>query len=177
MQPLYRSNKPLVKRITLLVLHMVPATAPEWFDLPFRGYLSLTHFGAPMGSQAKVAKFRPFLRQILTFLTPHPANQVNFSLSKMAFRGVSHTVLQVLCSTGTSGGYFRPSKVSFGAISAILGNFFYICKNTLFVKRVKSGIGWNLCVDSQTSPLSGPKIWQLAIFGSKNIVEARGEQR
>ena len=32
MQPLYRSNKPLVKRITLLVLHMVPATAPEWFE-------------------------------------------------------------------------------------------------------------------------------------------------
>ena len=135
MQPLYRSNKPLVKRITLLVLHMVHATAPEWFEyLPFRGYLSLTHFGAPMGSQAKVAKFRPFLRQILTFLTPHPANQVNFSLSKMAFRGASHTVLQVLCSNGTSWGYFRPSKVSFGAISALSGDFFYKgrCKKKMF---------------------------------------------
>ena len=79
----------------------------------------MTHFGAPMGSQAKVAKFRPFLRQILTFLTPHPANQVNFSLSKMAFRGVSHTVLQVLCSTGTSGGYYEPSEIRFEGILAL----------------------------------------------------------
>ena len=127
MQPLYRSNKPLVKRITLLVLHMVHATAPEWFEyLPFRGYLSLTHFGAPMGSQAKVAKFRPFLRQILTFLTPHPANQVNFSLSKMAFRGVSHTVLQVLCSTGTSGGSLRPPKGQKWPKNHFLGHF-WVC--------------------------------------------------
>ena len=103
----------------------------------------MTHFGAPMGSQAKVAKFRPFLRQILTFLTPHPANQVNFSLSKMAFRGVSHTVLQVLCSTGTSGGYFRPSKVSFGAISALSGDFFYKgrCKKNVFFGTLSQTMG------------------------------------
>ena len=100
-QSLYRSNQPLVKIIALLVPHMVPATAKD--DLsPFQGVLVLDPFGGPpVGSQVEFAKFRPVLGQILAFLTPHPANRVNLFLSKMGCRGVSHIVLQVLCSTGT----------------------------------------------------------------------------
>ena len=43
----------------------------------------------------------------------------------MAWTCVPHIVLDVLCGTRTSGVHFRPPKVSFSAIFAISGVFFY----------------------------------------------------
>ena len=58
-----------------------------------------------------------------------------FFWSKMACTGVPQIVLHVLCSTRTSGGYFRPSEVSFRGISALLGDYLYI-----YIKFVKCDI-------------------------------------
>ena len=45
--------------------------------------------------------------------------------------GVPYIVQPVVCSIRTSGGYFKPSKVSFGAILAVAGNSVF-GKNTFF---------------------------------------------
>ena len=90
----------------------------------------------------------------------------------------AHIVIHVFCATLSSGGYFRPYNVSIGAISAILVNFFHKAKLHFLQKEPfpSTESAETLCVDSQTPSESGPKSWQMAICGSKNIVRARGEK-
>ena len=60
-----------------------------------------------------------------TWVPKQKVNSVKFLWSKMACTWVLHIVLHVLCGTRTSGVHFRPPKVSFSAIFAISGVFFY----------------------------------------------------
>ena len=104
-----------------------PEMDPKWFpqlplvDLsPFPG--SLTHFGASRRLLGQ--KQGPFWAIFWPSLTP-PANLVKKISSKMACTGVPHIVLHVLCSTRTSGGYFRPSEVRFRGIFGPFGRFLF----------------------------------------------------
>ena len=92
---------------------MIPPIAPDWFESisgvldPFRGL-----------QRAPKPWARPILDHILTL-----------PWSKMASTDVPHIVLHVLCSTRTSGGYFRPSEARFRDIFGPLGWFLlYIYK-------------------------------------------------
>ena len=84
--------------------------------------VSLTHLGASTGLRSQqfcigFAARAAFLAIFWPSMTP-PANLVKLFWFKMACTGVPHIVLRVLCWTCTSGFFFRPSKVSFGAIYA-----------------------------------------------------------
>ena len=52
----------------------------------------------------------------------------------MACTGVLHIVLHVLCPIRPSGNHFRPSKVSFSAVFAVLCDLFYKAKTRVFKK-------------------------------------------
>ena len=78
---------------------------------PFQGsMIRLGVSGGLLGSQQLCMGH--ILGNILTF-PDNPFNLVKFLWSKMAWAGVQHIHIHVLCSTCISGGHFRPSKVSF----------------------------------------------------------------
>ena len=106
-----------------------------------------------------------------------PANPVNIFWSKMACTGVQFMVLHVLCPTGTSKGYSRPSEVRFRAIFAVSGDLFYKAKTHFLQKGPfppTTDLAENLCVDSQTPPGPQSKSWQMGNSELKNIVKAGG---
>ena len=89
-------------------------------------------------------------------------NPVNFFWSKMAWICVLHIVLHVLCGTHTSGVHFRPPKVSFSAIFAFSGVFFYkaffqnwFSQNPLIGRFCPSGI-WICTLSSIQSKKKHP---------------------
>ena len=79
---------------------------------PFPG--SLTHLGTSRGLQSQkfciLHKRGPFWAIFWHSLTP-PANPLKFSCSKMAYTGVPHIALYVLCPTRTCRGHFRLKSV------------------------------------------------------------------
>ena len=104
---------------------------------------------------------------------PDPSCQPSqFCWFKMACTGVLHIVLHVLCPIRPSGNNFRPSKVSFSAIFAVLCDLFYMC----FQKGPfpPTDLAENLCVEPRTPPGSKSKSWPMGNFWPKNLVKGRG---
>ena len=106
--------------------------------------------------------------QFWLFLAP-PANPVKFLGFKMAGRGVLHIVLHVLCPIRPSGNHFRPSKVSFSAVFAVLCDLFYKAKTRVFKKgHFPQQIWLKICVWNPKHLLDlDPRAGKWEFFGPK----------
>ena len=136
--------------------------ASFWLSLidlsPFQGSL------APKPTVLnRVCSARRILGYILTCHEPHC--QI---WSKMASTGVPNIVLHVLCSNLSSGGYFRPSKVSIGCF----GQLFPRQNKTLPKKGYFPKQNWlKLCVCGLRNTF---RIWTQKRFSGPTISLRRG---
>ena len=132
----------------------------------FRGPLAWPIWGPREGSKARYWLFLggPYL----TFPDP-PCQPGPISGFKMACTGVPHYYM-FYGELAPLGGILVPLKSVWAFLP--LPTTYFKPKHVFLQKGPipKAELAENLCVDSQTPPRSGPKSWQMVIFGSKILL-------